>query len=296
MRLVTDDQRFAVVLAAGGERVVAWEVGVLAGLADAGFDPRRAAVVLGTSAGSLVAARLAAGLDPRADADRLAATVPIAAAGAMSGARELFASFAATWEAGGSTVQERRRSLSRLALESSPGGEEELVAQQARRLPAGSWPPALRIVAIDARRGERVTFDASSGVPVARAVAASRAVPVLRPPVTVGGLTCVDGALGSATNADLVSGGDTPLVIVITPTPVDPLAVGPDRLFLAALREEIYELERAGHRVELVHAGEAELAAMGRDPMSAVGAPGAVIAGRARGHALIGSRLLGRAA
>ena len=68
------------------------------------------------------------------------------------------------------------------------------------------------------------------------------------------------------------------------------------RLCEAALREEAYGLERAGHRVALVHAGEADLAAMGPDPMSALGAPGAVIAGRARGRALIGSLLLGRAA
>jgi len=39
---VTTPERTAVVLAGGGERVVAWEVGVLAGLADRGFDARRA--------------------------------------------------------------------------------------------------------------------------------------------------------------------------------------------------------------------------------------------------------------
>ena len=46
---------FAIALS-GGERVVAWEVGVLAGLTDGGIDARRAEVVLGTSAGALVAA------------------------------------------------------------------------------------------------------------------------------------------------------------------------------------------------------------------------------------------------
>jgi NTE family protein len=61
------------VLSAGGERVVAWQVGVLAGLADAGLDPRRATRIVGTSAGALVAARLAGGIDPRADAARLSA-------------------------------------------------------------------------------------------------------------------------------------------------------------------------------------------------------------------------------
>jgi NTE family protein len=72
---------FTVVLAAGGERVVAWEVGVLAGLADAGLDPRGAEVVLGTSAGALVAARLAAGEDPRVDAALTEEVAALEAAG-----------------------------------------------------------------------------------------------------------------------------------------------------------------------------------------------------------------------
>ncbi|HET8755644.1 MAG TPA: patatin-like phospholipase family protein, partial [Solirubrobacteraceae bacterium] len=76
-------ENFAIVLAGGGERVIAWETGVLAGLANRGTDPRRAAAVIGTSAGALVAARLAAGRDPRDDAARLAAP---GAGGMASGA------------------------------------------------------------------------------------------------------------------------------------------------------------------------------------------------------------------
>jgi hypothetical protein len=81
----------ALVLSAGGERVVAWEVGVLAGLVD--VAARRFDVVAGTSAGSLVAARFAAGLDPRADADGLASAeaaevpAPVRAAVAAAVAR-----------------------------------------------------------------------------------------------------------------------------------------------------------------------------------------------------------------
>ena len=37
----------AVALSGGGERVVAWQVGVLAGLADSGLDLRWASAVLG---------------------------------------------------------------------------------------------------------------------------------------------------------------------------------------------------------------------------------------------------------
>ena len=73
---------FAIALSGGGERVVAWEVGVLAGLADGGLDARQAEVVLGTSAGALVASRSnahpgrrAGGRSPAAAGRRLAGLV-----------------------------------------------------------------------------------------------------------------------------------------------------------------------------------------------------------------------------
>ena len=54
------------VLGGGGVLGEAWMMGVLAGLEDAtGFDLRRCEHFVGTSAGSIVAARLAAGESPR---------------------------------------------------------------------------------------------------------------------------------------------------------------------------------------------------------------------------------------
>jgi NTE family protein len=52
----------ALVLGGGGVAGIAWETGVLAGLADAGVDAAAADYVLGTSAGSAVAAQLGSGL------------------------------------------------------------------------------------------------------------------------------------------------------------------------------------------------------------------------------------------
>ncbi|MDP9434421.1 MAG: patatin-like phospholipase family protein, partial [Actinomycetota bacterium] len=54
--------RTALVLGAGGLTGQAYHLGVLSALAEAGYDGRRADVLVGTSAGSLVAAGLAAGL------------------------------------------------------------------------------------------------------------------------------------------------------------------------------------------------------------------------------------------
>jgi NTE family protein len=271
---------FAIALSGGGERVVAWELGVLAGLADGGVDARRAAIVLGTSAGALVAARVAAGIDPRADATH------IRASRCGAGGAQAFAALASTWEQAGTTTAERRRAFGRLALERSPGGEEAAVASVAARLPGANWPASLRVAAVDALDGERVVFDASSGVPLARAIAASRAVPFLRSPVDVGGRPCIDGALGSATNADALAGVAAMLTIIVTPVPSVVVEPGPERFWLAALRDEIADLERAGHAVVVVHASTEDRAAMGPDPMSGATAPSALAAGREHGRAV----------
>jgi len=271
---------FAIALSGGGERVVAWEVGVLAGLAGGGLDARRAEVVLGTSAGALVAARVAAGIDPREDAGRVRASRNGA------GGAGAFAALAAAWLEAGTTTAERRRAFGRLALERSPGGEEAAVESAAARLPEGGWPPSLRVAVVDARSGERVVFDAGSGVPLARAVAASRAVPVLRSPVAMDGREYIDGALGSASNADALAGVAASLILVVTPVPAEVAEPGPEALWLQALRDEVAALERAGHAVVLVHASPEDRAVMGPHPMSSATAHLAVAAGCECGRAV----------
>jgi NTE family protein len=274
-------ERTAVVLAGGGERVVAWEVGVLAGLADRGFDPRRARVLLGTSAGAFVAARCAA-RDPRAAADALVihlATVPEP----PSGAAEQFDRLAELWvSAGGGAAA--RHVMTRLALERSPGGEAAFVAGVAVGLRDGEWPAAVRVVAIDATTGNRTVLDVASGVPLATAVAASQAVPLQRPPVGVGGRPHVDGALGSATNADELLGdvkdGEVDHVVVVDPNGRESLL---DRLWGHALDDEVAALRDAGATVTVVRAGHSDHAAMGPDPMSGAMAALAVTAGRTAG-------------
>ena len=55
------DQRTALVLGGGGITGIAWEIGVLAGLAEAGVDLTGADLVVGTSAGSVVGAQITSG-------------------------------------------------------------------------------------------------------------------------------------------------------------------------------------------------------------------------------------------
>lgn len=49
-------------LGAGGHAAIGWEIGLLAGMADAGIDVRDADVYVGTSAGSLVGVQITSGL------------------------------------------------------------------------------------------------------------------------------------------------------------------------------------------------------------------------------------------
>lgn len=302
--------RIGLVLAAGGERLVAWYAGVLAGLADAGVDPCGARAVVGTSAGALVAARVAAGNPPRAAATRLAARQPQAPPGPAAGTdgAALFARLAHSLAtAPGTTKAERRRAIGRLAIERSPGGAEEHVARMRRRLaaPGGAdgqtdgarrtaapdaaiaWPAALRIVALDAETGERVAFDAASGAPLERAVAAARSVPLLHAPVEIGDRVYLDGALASSTNADVLADEDElELAVVVTGSAAGAAPGTVDALWNAALERELGVLEAAGIGTLVLRADAAAREAMGPDPMSGATAQLAVAEGRRQGRAL----------
>jgi NTE family protein len=255
----------ALVLAGGGERVVGWELGVLAGLRESGLDLTAADLVLGTSAGAVVGTLVAAGVEPEGALDRLAARNGNGSS-PRPGAVAAFGDALEVWlGAAQHGVREQRRRVGAFALEAA-GGEEEFVAAVAARLPAGGWPAALAPVAIDAASGERRAFRATDGIALERAVAASRAIPGMRPPVTIAGRAYIDGAVGSATNADLAAGAGR--VVVVSPTPADP---PPGTLFAiwnAALDREIAALKRAGSEVLLIQAGDADGYAMGPDLMS----------------------------
>jgi NTE family protein len=84
------------------------------------------------------------------------------------------------------------------------------------RLPVHEWPDTdLKITAVDVESGEFRAFDRSSGVPLVNAVAASCAVPLVWPPVTIDGRRYMDGGIRSAANADLADGYER--VVVLAP-------------------------------------------------------------------------------
>ena len=203
----------ALVLGGGGVTGVAWEIGVLAGLAEAGVDLAAADLVVGTSAGSVVAAQLTSGI-PVEDmyARQLAGPGAEVAARMRTGALLRWLAALVTTR---DPVKARVR-IGRLALRARTMPEAERRAVIEARLPVRDWPPRrLLITAVDAVSGEFRAFDRDSGVSIVDAVGASCAVPGVWPPVTIDGRRWIDGGARSAANVDLAAGCER--VVVLAP-------------------------------------------------------------------------------
>jgi NTE family protein len=146
--------------------------------------------------------------------------------------------------------------------------------------PAGTrWPDRLRVVAMDFDTGGRVLFGAD-GAPAAqlsRAVMASCAIPGWYEPVQVAGRRFVDGGTRSPTSLDLCVGQGLDEILVLAPAcafeydqPKRPVAAVERQLRRAATRrlaQEIALAEAAGTRVRALCPGPADLAAMGGNVM-----------------------------
>ncbi|MFJ3212553.1 patatin-like phospholipase family protein [Streptomyces flaveolus] len=270
----------ALVLGGGGVAGIAWTTGLLAGLADVGQDFTSADVIVGTSAGSTVAAQLGSGLGleelyARQTVPRLQAAEIMAEVDAESfGARIT----TALQEAG--SVPEMRRTMGAFALSASTVPEPERRAVIESRLPSHEWPErTLKIVAVDAETGEPRVFTSASGVGLVDAVAASCAVPGVWPPVTIDGRRYIDGGIRSGENADYAVGASRVLVIA----PMGTAETFPSEKPLA---QAVEELRAGGADVAIVGPDNASLAAIGANPLDPSTREPAAEAGRAQGRAL----------
>jgi NTE family protein len=203
----------ALVLGGGGVTGVAWETGLLWGLYEAGLDLAQADVFVGTSAGSVVAAQLTSG---RPLAELFAAQIAVGSgeiAARMSPAALVRFALAMAWPG---DRQRARARLGRAALRARTVPEAERRAVIARRVPTEQWPRRrLLITAVNAETGAVAVFDRDSGVSLVDAVAASCAVPLVWPPMTIDGQRYVDGGVRSVANVDLAQGRER--VVVIAP-------------------------------------------------------------------------------
>ena len=270
----------ALVLSGGGLAGIAWEVGVLAGIAEESAAvfatlTRPETVYLGTSAGSAVASQLAGGT-PIEDLYAQQVAEETAELGAEIDAVAFGDQMTKLLE-GVTSPEEARRRVGAFALAADTGSASARRAVIEARLTVRSWPDRrLLITAVDAESGELRVFDRDSGVDLVDAVSASCAVPGVWPTVEIDGRHYTDGGVRSISNVDLIAGSDP--VLVLTPSP----EVGPLGPTIAA--EEIDAIG-VGARM-LVFADEASLTSFGSNPLDPAVRPAAARAGRAQGRQL----------
>lgn len=192
-----------------------------------GWDPNDAEVIVGTSSGSFVTAlvrnqalnldSLVLQDDDRSDvSDRIRSHVYSKGGGVGVG----------EWVKHGIVPGVRRPGLTMFL--GSParyeaGGLARWVESHVGAEAASSWPDrSTAIVAHDLREGKRVAFGTASApeVPLAEAVAASSAIPILFRPYLIGEGAYVDGGVSSGTHADLVLAAPSPLDLVIIVAPM----------------------------------------------------------------------------
>lgn len=285
--------RIGLVLGGGGTVGAAYHAGALTALEhDLGWDPRRAEVIVGTSAGSLVGALLRVGVPASDLAAHLVEAHSSATHPLVTGRRV-------------TRPQLPQLDLGRLLLQGPRLPSPALVGRWVRRpwavspvgalisvLPDGVVPlrdelgflheaepgwPEDELWICTARRSDlrRTIFGRNHLMtPLATAVAASCAIPGYLSPVRIGTEAYVDGGVHSPTNADVLREEGLDLVIVLSPMSAErPSGWGPEAVVRRhahrKLVQERRRIERCGTPTVAFAPGERVLAHTGLDFMSA---------------------------
>jgi NTE family protein len=295
------------VLGGGGVLGEAWTMGVLSGIEDgASLDLRNCEYFVGTSAGSIVAAHLAAGSSPRrptslpgsrkaapADHDRSESAGWLAEAGGVA------ARHAGSWAVAAAGM------FAPLALGLATPGGAAARSVLLRRLPpprqtldrlkehianlGARFDGRLRVTAVDRGTGQRVVFGSPRAprATVADAVTASCTVPWLFAPVEIDGREYVDGGVWSPTNLDIAPVGQGAHVLCLNPTAS--LTVTSDmigvfrRVSRSAAAVETLALRRRGASVRTFAPSTACAEEMGVNLMDRRHAPRVLAAGYRQG-------------
>ncbi|MGB9183580.1 MAG: patatin-like phospholipase family protein [Solirubrobacteraceae bacterium] len=256
------DHGSGLVLGGGGVTGIAWELGLLMGLAEAGAELQSAEVVVGTSAGSVVGAQITSST-PLSELYQRQLEPPSDELPARMRARDKLAYAAALIASRGDLAGFGRR-LGAWSIKAAWGGRLPTVGQRLAviesRLPSSGWPERdLRVTVVDARSGEFRVITKGDGIALVDAVAASCALPGVFPPIPIDGRFYIDGGVRSSANADVARGCAklvvlAPLVRGIGPVPspqqqldrlgVPSVVIAPDRASRAAIANNILDPAR----------------------------------------------------
>jgi NTE family protein len=274
----------ALVLGGGGITGIAWETGLLAGLAAEGVDLTGADRVIGTSAGSIVGAQVTSDIGLEELYRRQLLPPDQLGDGSAPLARmtpRVWFSYAASMIQSLGDVDRFCRVLGARAVEAADRGAVPTVAERyeqvAKRIGGLTWPERdLRVTAVDVETGALVVFGPNGDhpdVPLEDAVNASCAVPCVYPPIPIGGRSYVDGGARSGSNADLAAGCD----VVVTVSPLD-RNIGTQRSAAVQLRE-------LGVPHVVITPDAAARAAIGRNILDPAARPPSARAGHAQAAA-----------
>lgn len=206
------------VLGGGGVYFVAWQVAYLNGLQKAGVALDRAEIVVGTSAGSIVAsiitngdlAKFAKRVDWLSKMPSLVAKLAPAADFYPSQLRALD-----MFRDADNARPETIRAIGHAALAARAAPPQAMRRSTAIAIAARGWPSAkLQLTTADCYSGERLVVTKSTNVTAVRAAAASSAVPGVFSPQRIHDRFCMDGGVsGTGTHCDLVAGSKRAIVI-----------------------------------------------------------------------------------
>ncbi len=271
----------ALVLGGGGITGIAWETGLLAGLAEAGVDLTTADRVIGTSAGSIVGAQITCSdlsieelyqrqLLPPAE---LGDTAPLASIGPSVAVR-----FGLSLLRARGDVERFGRLVGAQAVSLAARGKvptvPERYEQVDKRIHGLEWSDRdLVVTAVDVATGELATFGPHGPTPevsLEDAVNASCSVPCVYPPIPIGWRTFIDGGARSGANADLADGFD-PVVVL---SPLD-RSMGP-------IRSAADQLTDLGVRFVVITPDAGARTAIGKNVLDPAARPPSARAGRAQ--------------
>ncbi|MHB1445348.1 MAG: patatin-like phospholipase family protein [Acidimicrobiales bacterium] len=238
----------ALVLGAGGTVGLAYHAGALKALQQvAGFRPDDADLVIGTSAGSVVAAYIRAGWSTEDLWNLVLSGVqlppgPVSDAEPEQGSGALPELFARAFDTPMDLIRRSLgsafvmgRSVLRLPLPVLPGPLRRAFPAGLFRMSDGrlrlesdlpsEWPQkAIWLCAVDIVSGRRIVLGRSRPprMTLAQAVMASCAIPGVYPPVRYGRRELIDGGAHSTTNLDLAAQAGSDLIISLVPMGYDP--------------------------------------------------------------------------
>jgi len=278
---IREGQDIALVLGGGGAAGNAWQIGIIAGLAEAGVDLTEVAdLVIGTSSGATTAALVRSGISP-AELLTSVLTPPKPPVRQIDGPPSL--PMAMVFErmrviaAAATSPADLQRAMGAFGLESDAILEPAAAQRRAlvaARLPHHEWPDRpMIVVALDAHTGELVLFDRDSGVDLVDAITAATALPGSVPTVSINGNRYISGGVRSPDNADLASGYASVLVLSPLGGRSGPLPEGqfeglrrpPE--WGADLDGQVKALREHGSHVEVITPDEDSRFAMGTNQM-----------------------------